>query len=187
MTQLTALNDRITQLETRSRRLQLTVTALAVLLAASVTTLRPSAQQPTDVLRVKGLIVEDATGRARIVLGAPIAEGADSRRTGLKILDAAGAERIGISALNNGDAVIGLDAPPGTGDDRNAERITLVADAKGGASIAFKDRRTYVAARMYLDPQNLVWMQFSDFTQTPAILRRMGLKGDETIRPNSQP
>ena len=183
MTQLAALNDRIARLETRSRRLQFTVTALAVLLGASVTTLRPSAQQTTDVLRVKGLIVEDATGSARIVLGAPIAEGPNSRRTGVKILDASGAERMGLSVLNNGDAVIGLDAPPGTGDDRNAERITLVADAKGGASIAFKDRRTYGAARMYLDPQNQVWMQFSDFTQTPAILRRIGLKGDETLRP----
>jgi hypothetical protein len=104
-------------------------------------------------------------------------------RTGLKILDAAGTERIGISALNNGDAVIGLDAPLGNGDDRNKERINLVADAKGGSSIVFKDRRTSVAARMYLDAQNQVWMQFSDFTQTPAVLRRIGLKGEETIRP----
>jgi hypothetical protein len=103
-------------------------------------------------------------------------------RTGLKILDAAGTERIGISALNN-DAVTGLTAPLGTGDDRNKERINLVADAKGGWSIVFKDRRTSVAARMYLHAQNQVWMQFSDFTRTPAVLRRIGLKGEETIRP----
>jgi hypothetical protein len=183
MNELTSLNDRISRLEAHSRRLRLTVLVLAVFLVASFTTLQPGAQQAADILRVKGLIVEDETGRARIVLGAPISEGPSSRRTGLKILDGAGVERIGVSAMNDGDAVIGLDAPLGTGDDRNTERINLVADAKGGASIAFKDRRTFVAARMYLDPQNQVWMQFGDFTQTPALLRRIGLKGGETLRP----
>jgi hypothetical protein len=183
MNELTSLNRRLTRLEARCRRLRLTVLALAVLLVASLTTMQPGAQQTADILRVKGLVVEDEAGRARIVLGAPMAEGPSSRRTGLKILDGAGVERIGISAMNDGDAVIGLDAPLGTGDDRNAERINLVADAKGGASIVFKDRRTFVAARMYLDPQNQVWMQFSDFAQTPAVLRRLGLKGDEVLRP----
>ena len=183
MDELQSLSDRVARLESNGRRLRLTIAALAVFLGASLTTLHPRAQQPAEILRVKGLIVEDESGRARIVLGAPIAEGTASRRTGIKILDAAGVERIGISALTNGDAVIGLDAPLGTGDDRNTERINLVADAKGGSSIVFKDRRTSVVARMYLDAQNQVWMQFSDFMQTPAVIRRIGLKGEETIRP----
>jgi hypothetical protein len=49
--------------------------------------------------------------------------------------------------------VLGLDAPAGTGNDANKERITLVADEKGGASITFKDRRTFVVSRMYLDAE----------------------------------
>ena len=181
MTELILLNDRITRLERRCQRLRIVVVAFGVLALTSFTTLQPSAQTP-DILRVKGLVVEDATGRDRIVLGAPMTEGQNSR-TGLKILDGTGAERIGISIVGNDDAVIGLDAPRGTGDDRNTERINLVADAKGGSSIVFKDRRTYIVARMYLDPQNQLWMQFSDFTQKPALLRRIGLKGDETLRP----
>ena len=66
--------------------------------------------------------------------------------------------------------VLGLDAPPGAGDDRNRERINLVADEKGAAWIRFLDRRTNVVSRMYLDDQNRAWMSFSDFTQTPAII-----------------
>ena len=75
--------------------------------------------------------------------------------------------------------VMGFDAPPGTGDDRNRERITIVADEKGGAHLRFLDRRTSVASRMYLDEQNQVWLSFSDFATTPARIRRYGLAGEE--------
>ena len=77
---------------------------------------------------------------------------------------------------------MGFDAPPGKGDDRNRERISIVADQEGGGHIRFLDRRTYVAARLYLDPQNLVWMEFSDFLQNPSLRRRIGLNGEEVIR-----
>ena len=74
-----------------------------------------------------------------------------------------------------------FDAPPGTGDDRNRERISIVADEKGGAHLRFLDRRTSVASRMYLDEQNQVWLSFSDFTTTPARIRRYGLAGEEAV------
>jgi hypothetical protein len=178
------MDSRLDRLEAQNRRLQLAVATLAALLVASVAVVRPSAQQP-DILRAKGLVIVDDAGRQRIVLGAPLQEGANSR-TGLKVLDSTGAERIGMTVLNNGDANIGLDAPRGTGDDRNTERINLIADGKGGSSIVFKDRRTFIVGRMYLDPQNLLWMQFSDFTQNPALLRRIGITGEETLRPQLQ-
>ena len=178
------LAERVTRLEAQGRRLRWLVLGLSGLLIGSLSASRPAAQQTApDVLRVKGLVVEDAAGRAAIVLGAPMAEGANSR-TGLKIVDATGRERIGMSIVPNGDAVIGLDAPRGTGDERNPERISLNADAKGGAHIRFLDRRTSVAARMYLDPENRVWLGFSDFAQTPPLIRRYGLTGEEVIRPN---
>ncbi len=182
MSDMRAVDSRLDRLEAQNRRLQLVNAALTVLLIASVTLVSTSAQQ-SDILRAKGLVIVDDAGRARIVLGAPLQEGANSVRTGLKILDPGGAERIGISLRNDGDAGIGLDAPLGTGDDRNTERINLIADAKGGSSIVFKDRRTSVVGRMYLDPQNLLWMQFSDFATEPALLRRIGIKGEETLRP----
>jgi hypothetical protein len=77
---------------------------------------------------------------------------------------------------------IGLDASPGTGNDANRERLTLVADQSGGAHIRFLDRRTSVLARLYLDEHNRVWMEFSDFTQQPPFGLRIGLTGEENIR-----
>lgn len=139
------------------------------------------AAQGGAALRVRELIVEDAQGRPRIVLQAPLADGPSSQRTGIRINDVAGVERIGLAVVDNGTAVIGIDAPRGTGDDRNRERITLTADGSGGAALTFKDRRTSVAARMLLTPDNQVWLQFSDFMRTPPVLRRIGLGIDQTI------
>ena len=76
--------------------------------------------------------------------------------------------------------VVGLDAPRGAGDDRNRERINLVADAKGGSTINFKDRRTYIVGRIQLDSANQLWMEFNDFASM--VTRRLGLKGDEMLR-----
>jgi hypothetical protein len=100
----------------------------------------------------------------------------------MRINDPNGVERFGLSLFEDSRVVMGFDAPPGKGDDRNRERITLVADQEGGATLSFKDRRTYVGARLYLDEQNRVWMEFSDLAQAPPMRRRMGLTGEETIR-----
>ena len=139
-------------------------------------------QQPgtPDVIRARTILVEDAAGQPRIVLGAPMPQ--SGNRVGLRINDDRGVERLGMSLQPNGSMVLGFDAPPGTGDDRNPERITIVADQNGGAHIRFLDRRTWTAARMYLDPENQVWMEFSDFTQNPSVRRRIGLNGEEIIR-----
>jgi hypothetical protein len=36
---------------------------------------------------------------------------------------------------------------------------------------------------MYLDEQNRAWLSFTDFSQTPAMIRRYGLTGEEVLRP----
>jgi hypothetical protein len=177
------IDTRLDRIERGYRRLRL---ALALMFAAafalSIWTARAGAQQPTSPqsLRVRTLIVEDEAGQARIVIGAPMPE--SGNRVGLRINDARGVERLGMSLQPNGNMVLGLDAPPGTGDDRNRERVTLVADQAGGAYIRFRDRRTNVPARIYLDPQNQVWMEFSDYTQQPPFRRRIGLSGEEVLR-----
>jgi hypothetical protein len=91
-----------------------------------------------------------------------------------------------VAFMDDGDMVVGLDAPPGTGNDANRERINLVADARGGAHIRFLDRRTSVVSRMYLDEQNRGWLSFSDFTQTPPVIRRYGLGGEELLKPQAR-
>ena len=178
----TPVDARLQRLEYQVRTLKgiaMVATVLAVVLAFVP---RPQAQQSAEALRVRQLIVEDAAGRARVVLG-PLDQPGNSRRLGIRINDTAGAERFGLSFMEGGSMVMGFDAPPGTGVDANRERITIVADEKGGAYLRFLDRRTNVVSRMYLDEQNQAWMQFSDFTRTPPVIRRYGLTGEETIQP----
>ena len=178
------IDSRIAAIQRQCRQLQIALALMLIaVLASSAWATRAAAQQPQDpqVLRVRTLIVEDAAGQPRIVIGAPIPQ--SSNRVGLRINDDRGVERLGLSLQPNGDMVLGFDAPPGTGDERNRERITLVADQKGGAHIRFLDRRTAEAARIYLDPQNRVWAQFSDYAQKPPLIRRIGLSGEEVNRP----
>ena len=183
MNQQQGIDQRVDRIERECRRLRVVLALMfAAAFALSVWTAHAAAQQQTNpqLLRVRTLIVEDEAGQARIVLGAPMPE--SGNRVGLRINDARGVERLGMSLQPNGNMVLGLDAPIGTGDDRNRERITLVAEQAGGAYIRFLDRRTSVPARIYLDPQNQVWMEFSDYTQQPPLRRRIGLSGDETLR-----
>jgi hypothetical protein len=77
---------------------------------------------------------------------------------------------------------MGFDAPPGKGDDRNRERITLVADENGGSYLRFLDRTTSIPARLYLDDQNRVWLEFVGSQANEIVRRRIGLTGDETTR-----
>ena len=179
--ELDVLYARMHRLEWQLRVLKIAAILLALLAVVMAMAPQPAAQQATDVLRVRQLIVEDAQGRPRVVLG-PLDAAGNNRRIGMRINDPNGAERLGVSYMEDGRIVLGLDAPPGTGDDRNRERINLVADEKGGAYIRFLDRRTSVVSRMYLDEQNRAWLTFSDFTQKPAFIRRYGLAGEETIR-----
>lgn len=181
-----AEQDRITRLESECRRLRWALIVLGVVCVATLTTLHPSAQQSGEVLRLRGLIIEDEAGRPRVVIGAPMPENRQTTRTGLKILDETGSERLGMSLLSNNSMVLGLDAPLGTGLDAARERITLVADAKGGAAITFKDRRSYVVSRMYLDSDNRTWLQFTDYTQEPSPMRQIGLTGDIYFPPRTQ-
>ena len=176
-----ALNRRMLAIESRERSLRAGFVILLILLAVSIWMPRSQAQRAPEPLRVRSLIVEDANGKDRIVLGAPMA--GSSGRSGLRINDENGVERVGLSLLTSGSVVFGLDAPIGTGDDRNRERITLVADEKGGAAVRLKDRRTMVISSWYLDDQNRGWLEFSDYVQQPAIRRRVGLSGDDTSSP----
>jgi hypothetical protein len=137
-----------------------------------------------ELLRAKGLIIEDGNGQPRILIGSPIPDrnAGGNPRTGIVINDGAGVERFGLGLQASGRLVLGLDAPRGKGDDRNRERITLVADETGGSYIRFLDRTTSVPARLYLDEQNRVWLEFIGSEGNETIRRRIGLTGDETIR-----
>jgi hypothetical protein len=124
-----------------------------------------------------GRSAENRDGRAD-----PDRNAAGNPRAGLIINDAAGVERFGLGLQDSGRLVMGLDAPPGKGDDRNRERINLVADENGGSYIRFLDRTTSIPARLYLDDQNRVWLEFIGAQANEIVRRRIGLSGDETTR-----
>jgi hypothetical protein len=98
----TGNEQRIDRLERRVRLFERGFSiALAVLLVAVLAGMRNS-QQRRDVLRVRGLIVEDAQGKARILLGAPVPKVADRKRqddaTGMIVLGDTGSDRVTIGA-----------------------------------------------------------------------------------------
>lgn len=180
-----SIETRLARVE-RTCRLLVGILSTTGLLACSALVAGFSSQSPSspEPLRTRSLIIEDAAGRARIVMGAPIPErnAAGNPRAGLIINDEVGIERFGLGLQQSGRLVMGLDAPPGKGDDRNRERITLVADETGGGYIRFLDRTTSIPARLYLDDQNRVWLEFIGVQANEIVRRRIGLSGDDTTR-----
>ena len=182
---LEALERRLGLLESRNRMLGVGLATALVILAAGglVGWTQAQTRRSDEPLRGRGLIIEDANGQPRIVLGSPVADRnvKSNPRTGIVINDSAGVERFAVTLLRNDRVVMGFDAPPGKGDDRNRERITIVADETGGSYIRFLDRRTFVPARLYLDETNRVWLEFNDLQSGQARRRRIGFTGEETV------
>jgi hypothetical protein len=139
--------------------------------------------QDGKAIRVRTITIEDASGRDRIVFGAPLADpqGRVSPSTGMKINDHQGVERFAIGLLDNGRVVMGFDAPPGTGDPRNRERITLVADASGGAYIRFLNRKTGVPGRLILGDDDRLYLEFLDSRDGKTMVKRIGFNGEQMI------
>src|SRR5580765_3333874 len=178
------VESRLAQVERNNHVLTGMVTILFLVVCSGLLVGWSQTRPSADPLRVRGLIVEDANGQARILMGSPIADpnAGGNPRTGIVINDAAGVERFGLGLQGAGRIVMGFDAPPGKGDDRNRERITLVADEDGGSSIRFLDRTTSVPARLYLDDQNRVWLEFIGTQANEIVRRRIGLSGEEVVR-----
>jgi hypothetical protein len=105
------LEERLQQLEKKVRRARLTlvVGAGALILASCMAIARPDAAaagsaQPDNasIIRARGIIIEDAAGRPRILLGAPAptVSGRDRQDalTGLVYIDESGADRVTLGA-----------------------------------------------------------------------------------------
>jgi hypothetical protein len=196
---LARLQQRTDRLERRLRFFQGLLVAGVVATAAYACAALPRAEAQevfptaagidpasTGTIRARRIVLEDEHGRERIILGAPIPDPSEGIRisptVGMMIMDTAGFEPFGLGLQENGRIVMGFDAPPGTGDDRNRERITIVADQHGGAHIRFLDRETKIPARLYLDHENRVWMEFLEFGDTEIVRRRIGFEGEQTLR-----
>ena len=102
-----------------------------------------AADKKDDVLRVRGLIVEDANGVERVRLGAPLPDpvGTDGKRhprrgviSGLLISDAKGTERGGyVTADASDEAFLSLDS-------RKGQEVLFLANPGGGTNLDLYDR-----------------------------------------------
>jgi hypothetical protein len=178
---------RLERLERQARRARALAAASLLAAGALAVSAWTRSAQPASVLRARMLVIEDDRGRRRIILGAPlprVIEGGRplAPRIGMVIHDSAGYERWGLSLKASGAIGMGFDAPPGTGDDRNRERINITADESGGADIRMLDRATWVRALLVLDEKNDVSLLFQDFPPGEFVQRRLSVRGDTTVR-----
>ncbi len=88
----------------RIQRVGLLFLASSIAIGAAILSVR--AQQTPDTLRARHLIIEDESGRARIRLGAPL-PGSGTPRTGMRITDTRGFERLGLNLFDDGRMVVG--------------------------------------------------------------------------------
>jgi hypothetical protein len=177
------LRDRVFHLERQLRRIHTLLIVVSVASVSVVTSAFLRVPRTPDLIRTRQLIIEDSSGRDRIVLGAPIRDNFKriSPATGMAIRDSAGNERFGVALDARGRMGLGLDAPRCTSDPCNRERINLVADAEGGAYIRFLDRQTGIALRMLLDDDDRAYLDFMKVTRDSIKRRRLGLSVDTTF------
>lgn len=177
--------DVATRLSALERQLRRTRAVLAVAVGVGmVLPLVAWRSAAPEVLRVRGIVVVDDKGRERIYLGAPVPDPIEGRRineaTGLVINDTLGVERFGLSLFPNGRVVMGFDAPRGTGDERNRERVSIVADERGNGLIRLLDRQTRARAFLQLDDDNDVSLDLLHWRDRDIAVRRLRALGDTT-------
>jgi hypothetical protein len=181
------LQQRIERLERRLRFFYGTSLVIPMLTIAGVMMQSGKAQQnpAATILRARGILIEDERGRERIAIGSPVPDPKEGQRrspsTGLVINDAAGYERFGLGLSDDGLLEMGFDAPPGTGDPRNRERLNIAADPKGGAYIRFLNRKTQASGFLRLDDEDQFYLEFVDFRGGKVLGRRVSFKGEEKI------
>ena len=185
MTGQVDVESRLAQIERRNRVLTGMITVVFLVLCSGLLVAWSQAKPADEPLRVRSLIIEDAKGHPRILMGSPVPDrnAGGNPRTGIIVNDATGAERFGLGLMERSDRVVmGFDAPRGKGDDRNRERVTIVADENGGGYIRFMDRTTSIPARLYLDDENRVWLEFVSVEEKEVVRKRIGFSGEEVIR-----
>jgi hypothetical protein len=176
------LTARLERLERAMLRTRLFAAAAGVGLLATWLTGAAPLQEPErrQTIRTRHLVIEDAQGRDRIVLGAPMP---DARQVvGMKILDSAGAEQFGLALKPDGSVGMGFDVRPGVGNPANRERLNLGVTATGQGWIRYLDNQTRARLWVRLDSTDTPWVQFLDWPDDTRILvRQIGFAGERTV------
>lgn len=177
-----SLAARLEHLEQSTRWTRLLATAAGIgLLATWVTGATwHLASQRQDTVRTKLVVVEDAQGRDRIVLGAPMPDG--RQYVGMKVLNPDGAEQFGLGLKSDGSLSMGFDTKPGVGNPANRERLNIGVTATGQGWIRYLDNQTRVRMWVSLDSGDTPSVQFLDWPDNERILvRQVGFSGEKTL------
>ncbi len=133
-----------------------------------------------DVIRAHGLVIVDSLGRERIVLGAPMPDGRDY--VGMKLLNATGAEQVGLGIEPDGGVSMGFDTKPGVGNPANPERLNLGVTPTGQGWIRFLDNQTRARLFVLLDSSDAPLVRFLEWPDTTRIVeRQIGARGEQTV------
>jgi len=96
-------------------------------------------------------VVVDDRGVKRVVIGQdPVTQQRRTRVAGITIHDSTGAERGGFATLDDGSAVIGLDAPVGVGSPMR-DRAAMVVGPAGESYVMLIDNKTRGVVRLHSD------------------------------------
>src|SRR5690348_7844175 len=101
------LANRLEKLERTVGRLRLVSGGLGIALISSFLIAAQSRTATSDVLKTQLLIVQDAHGRDRIRLGAPLPDG--RQYAGMQILNGEGLEQFGLGLKPDGAVSMGFD------------------------------------------------------------------------------
>lgn len=179
------LTLRLERLERSSRHTRVIAAAAATGLLVTwsiAATVSPDVQRQ-DVVRTGQVVVMDAEGRDRIVLGAPMPDGREY--VGMKILNADGAEQFGLGLRSDGSVSMGFDTKPGVGDPRNRERLNMGVTATGRGWIRYLDNDTRARLWLRLDSDDAPVLQFLDWPDgEPIRVRQLDFTGERRVEWN---
>ena len=173
---------RLDQLERAAGRTRfLTATVGIALVTAWLTGAKGRHEsQPQASIRAKLLIIEDAQGRDRIVLGAPMPDG--RQYVGMKILNPDGAEQLGLGLKADGSVSMGFDTKPGIGNPANRERLNMGVTTTGRGWIRYLDNQARARMWVTLDSADAPVLQFLDWPDDRRILvREIDFRGEKSV------
>jgi hypothetical protein len=180
--------DRIASLERRLRRTQGALFALALAAAGAIMAAqadKPAATPPADVVdevRTRKLVVVDDAGVARITIGQD-APGTQrrSRAAGITIRDQHGHERGGMGTMDDGSAVLALDAPAGVGSEM-PDRAGIAVWPDGSAGIILIGNTGRTVAQLRADAEGAGGLQLLQWDTESGKVRTKTLGFDgETV------
>ena len=175
------LITRLERLERSVRRLRLLAGTAGVALVATWVSgaASPRASQQ-DAVRTRLLVIADAQGHDRIVLGAPMPDG--RQFVGMKILNPEGVEQFGLGLKPNGSVSMGFDTKPGVGNPANTERLNMGVTATGQGWIRYLDNDTRARMRIALDSADAPSIQLLDWpSEHRIVVREIRFAGDTTL------